>query len=140
MAYTAALNTAYNYYLSTYSKYTRKSSQFDTHKKSELRNIYNSIVKLNKEAPLSIFDSTKDTREFAIDLKENARSLKNTIASLGGLDSGSLLNKKIAYSSNEDFVSTEYIGSHKGDVKVPSYTIEVEALASPQVNMGTFSA
>lgn len=138
MAYTAALNTAYNYYLSTYSKYTRKSSPFDTHKKSELRNIYNSIVKLNKEAPLSIFDSTKDTREFVIDLKENARSLKNTIASLGGLDSGSLLDKKIAYSSNEDFVSAEYIGSHKGDVEVPSYTIEVEALASPQVNMGTF--
>lgn len=76
MAYTAALNTVYNYYLSTYSKYTKGSSQFDTHKKSELRNIYNSIVKLNKESPLSIFDSTKDTREFAIDLKESARSLK----------------------------------------------------------------
>lgn len=138
MAYTAALNTAYNYYLSTYSKYTKGSSQFDTHKKSELRNIYNSIVKLNKESPLSIFDSTKGTREFAIDLKENARSLKNTIASLGGLDNSSLLDKKIAYSSNEDFVTAEYIGNDKGDIDVPSFTVEVKALASPQVNMGAY--
>lgn len=140
MAYTATLNTAYNYYLSTYSKYTKGSSRFDTHKKSELRNIYNSIVKLNKESPLSIFDSTKDTREFAIDLKENARSLKNTIASLGGLDGDTLLDKKIAYSSNEDFVTAEYIGKQKGNMGVPSYTIEVEALASPQVNMGMYLA
>lgn len=140
MAYTATLNTAYNYYLSTYSKYTKGSSRFDTHKKSELRNIYNSIVRLNKESPLSIFDSTKDTREFAIDLKENARSLKNTIASLGGLDGDTLLDKKIAYSSNEDFVTAEYIGKQKGNMGVPSYTIEVEALASPQVNMGMYLA
>ena len=138
MAYTAALNTAYNYYLSTYSKYTKGSSQFDTHKKSELRNIYNSIVKLNKESPLSIFDSTKDTREFAIDLKESARSLKNTIASLGGLDNDSLLDKKIAFSSNEDFVTAEYIGQVNGSTEVPSFTIEVESLASPQVNVGAY--
>lgn len=138
MAYTAALNTVYNYYLSTYSKYTKGSSQFDTHKKSELRNIYNSIVKLNKESPLSIFDSTKDTREFAIDLKESARSLKNTIASLGGLDNDSLLDKKIAFSSNEDFVTAEYIGHINGSEEVPSFTIEVESLASPQVNVGAY--
>ena len=100
MAYSAALNTVYNYYLSTYSK-TKGSSQFDTHKKSELRNIYNTIVKLNRESPLSIFDTTKDTREFAVGIKENALALSNTIASLGGLDENTLLNKKIAYSSNE---------------------------------------
>ncbi len=135
MAYTAALNTVYNYYLSTYSK---GSSQFDTHKSSELRNIYNSIVKLNRESPLSIFDTTKDTREFAIDIKENARSLCNTIASLGGLDETTLLNKKIAYSSNEDFVSAEYIGTSDIDEEVPSFTIEVQSLATPQVNVGTY--
>lgn len=138
MAYTAALNTVYNYYLSTYIKPTKGSSQFDTHKSSELRNIYNSIVKLNKESPLSIFDTTKDTREFAIDIKENARSLCNTIASLGGLDENTLLNKKIASSSNEDFVSAEYIGTYEEGMDVPSFTIEVQSLAAPQVNVGTY--
>lgn len=137
MAYSAALNTVYNYYLSTYSK-TKGSSQYDTHKKSELRNIYNTIVKLNRESPLSIFDTTKDTREFAVGIKENALSLSNTIASLGGLDENTLLNKKIAYSSNENFVTAEYIGSHTDNEKVPSFTLEVQALASPQVNVGAY--
>ena len=49
MAYSARLDTVYNHYLTTY---TPKTSQYDTHKKSELRRIYNSIVKLNKESPL----------------------------------------------------------------------------------------
>ena len=137
MAYSVALNTVYNYYLSTYSK-TKGSSQYDTHKKSELRNIYNTIVKLNRESPLSIFDTTKDTREFAVGIKENALSLSNTIASLGGLDENTLLNKKIAYSSNENFVTAEYIGSHTDNEKVPSFTLEVQALASPQVNVGAY--
>lgn len=138
MAYAAALNTVYNYYLSTYVKPSKGSSQFDTHKSSELRSIYNSIVKLNRESPLSIFDTTKDTREFAIDIKENARSLCNTIASLGGMDETMLLNKKIAYSSNENFVSAEYIGTYQEGMEVPSFTIEVQSLASPQVNIGDY--
>lgn len=137
MAYSAALNTVYNYYLSTYSR-TSGSSQFDTHKKSELRNIYNTIVKLNRESPLSIFDTTKDTREFAVGIKEHALSLSNTIASLGGMDENTLLNKKIAYSSNENFVSAEYIGAYNEDARIPSFTLEVQSLAAPQVNIGTY--
>ena len=51
MAYnTIALNNVYNYYMTTYAP--RSSSRYDTHKKSELRNIYNTIVKINKESPL----------------------------------------------------------------------------------------
>ena len=137
MAYNTALNTVYNYYLSTYSK-TRGSSQFDTHKKSELRNIYNTIVKLNRESPLSIFDTTKDTKAFAVGIKENALELSNTIASLGGMDENTLLNKKIAYSSNENFVSAEYIGNCDDNTEIPSFTLEVQSLAAPQVNVGTY--
>lgn len=135
MAYSAALNTVYNHYLTTY---TRGSSPFDTHKSSELRNIYKSIVKLNRESPLSIFDTTKDTREFAVDIKENARALSNTIASLGGMNEDTLLNKKIAYSSNEDFVHAEYIGTYQEGLEVPSFSIEVQSLAAPQVNVGAY--
>lgn len=45
----AAIDTAYNYYLSTYRK--QSASRYDSHKKSELRNIYNTIVKINKDSP-----------------------------------------------------------------------------------------
>lgn len=136
MAYNAALNTVYNHYLTTYAP--KGTTQYDTHKKSELRSIYNSIVKLNKEAPLYILDTSKQSREFAVGLKENARQLRNTIASLGGLSEDEMFNKKAAYSSNENMVSANFIGEMPADGEVPSFTMEVTSLASNQVNLGEF--
>lgn len=46
----AKIDSAYSYYLNTYG--SSAVSRYDTHKKSELRNTYNRIVKLNKESPL----------------------------------------------------------------------------------------
>ena len=136
MAYNAAINTVYNHYLTTYAP--KSTSKYDTHKKSELRSIYNSMVKLNKESPLYILDTSRESREYVIGLKENARQLRNTIASLGGLDEEEMLNKKSAYSSNEDIVSATFIGEVPEGGNVPPFHIEVTSLASNQVNLGTF--
>lgn len=133
---TAALDTVYNYYLTTYAP-KKSTSQFDTHKKSELRSLYNSIIKQNRNVPLCILDTSKESQEFAVGVKENARQLHNTIAALGGLDEDELLNKKAAFSSNEDIASANFIGDISED-EVPSFDIEVKNLASPQVNMGNF--
>lgn len=136
MANMMALNNVYNHYLVTYSRGTM--SKYDTHKKSELRGIYNSIVKMNKEAPLYLLNIDRPSQAFAVDIKEGARELHHTIASLGGLEDDELLNKKVASSSNENIVSAQYIGSSEDTSAVPSYDIEVKALASPQVNHGVF--
>lgn len=132
----AALNTVYNHYLTSYAP--KGSSPYDTHKKSELRSIYNTIVKMNKEAPLYILDTSSQTQAFAVGIKEGARNLRNTIASLGGLDEGELLNKKAAYSSNEAIASAKYVGSAAEPDDAPSFDIEVHALATQQSNMGNF--
>lgn len=136
MANALALNTVYNHYLTTYAR--GSVSKYDTHKKSELRSIYNSIVKLNKESPLYILDTSQASREFVVGLKEEARQLHNTIASLGGLEEAELLNKKVAYSTNEDIVSAQFIGSYSDNAEIPSYQLEVRSLASPQINLGKF--
>lgn len=133
---TAALNTVYNHYLTSYAP--KSTTQFDTHKKSELRSIYNSIVKQNNEAPLCIVDTSKESQEFAINTKESARSLRNTIASLGGLDQAEMLNKKTAFSTNEGIATARFIGDSSNSDEVPSFDIEVKKLASPQVNTGNY--
>ena len=84
----------YNYYMTTYAP--KSSTPYDTHKKSELRNVYNSIVKMNKEAPIYILDTSRESCRFAVGMKENARELRNTIASLGDLNENDMLNKKAA--------------------------------------------
>ena len=136
MAYSAALNTVYNHYLTAYAP--KSTSRYDTHKRSELRSIYNSIVKLNKESPLYLPDTSKESQSFAVGLKENARQLRNTIASLGGLDKSDLLNKKTAYSTNANLVEASFIGDIPEDGTIPTYNIEVTALASGQTNIGSF--
>ncbi|MDE7224444.1 MAG: hypothetical protein K2O34_11790, partial [Acetatifactor sp.] len=67
-----------------------------------------------------------------------ARDLHNTIASLGGLDESELLSKKTAFSSEPDMVGISYIGRHTPGEETPTFTMEVQELASTQENLGKF--
>ena len=132
----SVLNAVYNNYLTAYTP--KALTRYDTHKKSELRSVYNSIVKLNKEAPWYLPTTNKDTQRYAVDIKENARELHNTIAQLGGLEEDGLFNKKSAYSSDENVVSASYIGPRTSDDQIPSLELEIRSLASSQENLGLF--
>ena len=132
----AVLTNVYNNYLTTYAP--KGLTRYDTHKKSELRNIYNSIVKQNKEAPWYLPTTSKETQRYAVDLKENARDLHNTIAQLGGLEEEGLFSKKSAFSSDNEVVTAAYIGSKATGDADPSFQIEVKSLATSQENMGLF--
>ncbi len=132
----AFLTSAYNNYLTTYTP--KSLTRYDTHKKSELRNVYNSIVKLNKESPWYLPTTSKTTQQYAVDLKENARELHNTIAQLGGLEENGLLSNKSAFSTNEEIATALYIGTPVSDGEAPQFNLTVKSLASAQVNMGLF--
>ena len=134
----AILNGVYNHYLTTYAP--KGTSRFDTHKKSELRSVYNSMVKLNKESPWYLPTDAVATQAYAIGLKENARALRNTIASLGGLEEEQLLAKKVATSSNEEILSATFIGQYSPDDVLPTIEMQVLELASPQENLGKYLA
>ena len=132
----AVLNTVYNNYLTAYSP--RQLTKYDTHKKSELRSVYNSIIKLNKDAPWYLPTTSKDTQYYAVDVKENARELHNSIAQLGGLEQDGMFRKKSAYSTNNDIAEVTYIGSEASSAASPEFDLEVRALATPQENLGYF--
>lgn len=138
MADNTTISTVYNHFLTTYAP-TGTNSKYDTHKKSELRGLYNSIVKMNKEAPLFLLDNSPSTQEFAVGLKENARSLKNVISSLSMDDSDSMLDQKAVASSDEDVVQASFIGGADLDPdSIPTLEISVEQLAGVQENRGKF--
>lgn len=131
----AVSNTIFNNYLTAYG--APKVSKYDTHKKSELRGTYNSIVKANKDAPWFLPINDQDTKFGAIGLKESARNLRSSLAEVGGLDEDASFNKKHASSTDPDVISVDYIGDDNSD-SVPSFDIEVKQLASPQENLGKF--
>ncbi|MCR2048713.1 flagellar filament capping protein FliD [Acetatifactor muris] len=132
----AVMNTVYNNYLTTYTP--KPLTRFDSHKKSELRNVYNSIVKLNKEEPWYLPTTSKDTQHYAIELKENARGLHNTIAQLGGLEKDGLFRKKSTYSTDEGVAVASYVGGDDVGQEIPDFQLEVHSLAAPQENLGLF--
>ncbi len=136
MAYQYALSNIYNHYLSTYAP--KSVTRYDAHKKSELRNVYNSIVKLNKDAPLSIIDTSEAAQKYVVNIKENARELRNTIASLSGSDETELLNRKTAYTSDSSVVDAKFIGDIAGQNEDESFEISVEQLAESQINTGYY--
>lgn len=132
----AVMNTVYNNYLTTYMP--KPLTKYDTHKKSELRSVYNSIVKLSKDEPWYLPTTSKDTQKYAVELKENARELRNTIAQLGGLEKEGIFSKKNAYSTDDSVASASYIGPKHPSENVPDFQLEVMSLASTQENLGLF--
>lgn len=134
----AKIDTAYSYYLSTYGN--SKVSRYDTHKKSELRNTYNRMVKWNKDSPLYKISSSGDVKKFAIDIKENARRIQNIVSSLSEGDDGLASNfqKKIAISSNENIATATYVGNDSEPGSIEHFSLIVKKLATPQINYGNF--
>ena len=130
------MNTVYNNYLTSYMP--KPLTKYDSHKKSELRNVYNTIVKLNKDAPWYLPTTSKDTQRYAVDLKENARGLHNTIAQLGWLEKDGLFRKKSAFSTDENIAVASYIGPEDTSADIPALELEVHSLASSQENLGVF--
>ena len=137
MADIAALNNVYNHFMTTYTPKSI-SSRYDTHKKSELRSVYNSIVQSSKDSPLFLFDNSQETKAYAIDLKENARDLKNTISSLSTADTNDMLSKKTVASSDDTKAVASFIGNIEDEDSVPNLDIEIKQLAKEQTNMGHF--
>ena len=140
----AVINNAsvYDYYLNTYAgdSGNNRSNRFDSHKKSELRDVYGRILKANRQSPLYKLNVDPESMtRFAIDLKENARRMQNVVSALSteGDDIESIFYKKVAVSSNPDAVGVEYVGD-KDSNENPAFDLGVERLATPQVNTGNF--
>jgi len=129
----------YNYYLNSYMPKT--ATRYDTHNKSELRSVYNSIVKLNKESPLYIIKMTDDLQNNVIDIKEHARALKNIITAVSeneDKNTSKMFNDKIPTSSNDNIIRVNYIGSKEDIDNAPAFNVEVNELAAPQINTGNY--
>ncbi|MBE5844754.1 MAG: hypothetical protein E7302_11410 [Butyrivibrio sp.] len=127
------INEAYNHFATTYV--AKENANVDKHKKSDLQNVYKSIAKIKKESPLHVLKQDDDTQAEAVGIKEHARALRSQLEALGS-ESEVVLNKKAAVSSDDDKVSVEYVGN--GEDKAPEFNIDIDHLATNQINAGHF--
>ncbi len=129
------VSSVYNYYLSQYGH--NINSKNDLHKKSELKNTYNRMLKINKFTPLYKVDVSEAAQKYAIDLKENARELSNIANELSSDNDDEIIYKKYVQSSNPDAVEINYVGDNTNP-PVNSFDMDVYQLAQSQVNTGNF--
>lgn len=135
------IGSVYDYYLTTYAG--KHSGKYDIHKKSELKNLYNNIVKISKSSPLYKIKVSEDVQKYAIDLKENARSLHESVDNL--LTDKDLESNKTFLSSDDSVLVVNTLMSPKNKNYTDTYTedkfdFEVLQLATPQVNTGNYLA
>lgn len=132
-----SLNGAYNHFIQDYV--SKDVAHADTHRKDELRDVYKSIAKINKNSPLYLLTDDDKSRNDAIEIKEKARALQGNIIGLNNQEDRSSLNHTSGFTTNEEKVSASYIGkTPEEDVDNTSFDISVSSLASAQVNMGRF--
>lgn len=134
----AKIDSAYAYYVSNYAH--KEVSRYDSHKKSDLRKVYNKIIKANKESPLYKISNLSEAKKYAIDIKESSKNIQNAVASLS--DSyGSFADsfqKKVAVSSDPDSVDVKYVGDGNEENNSDGFDISVDKIATPQINTGNF--
>lgn len=136
------MSVAYNQLNALYGISTGAGNRFGAHKKNDVRSTYSSIVKSNKESPLYKIKEGGNVRKFAIDIKEQACTIKNVVASLSENGEGieSAFKKRIASSSDPDIVTAEYVGGDDNTITTDNvgFQLEVQQLATPQINTGHF--
>lgn len=128
------INNVYSYYMSQYA--TRPVTRHDSHKRSELKNVYSKMVDVNRTSPLYKLNLSEDMQKMAIDIKESAIELKDYSAELSNAEMQREDSRKKAESANEDIVEARIVGEAAEEGE--SHEIVVKQLASKQKNVGHF--
>lgn len=128
------LNNVYNYYGS--QVIAPKSGRSASHKKDDLKTIYNNMVKQNQHSPLYKFTFSDATQAYAIGIKEAAMALESESRLLGGQED-TVFAQMTAVSDNENIVYAILNDSEAKDLP-EKLSIQVDTLARGQTNVGTY--
>lgn len=130
------ISSVYSYYLSQYGN--KSNSKYDSHTRTQLKNTYSKVVKINSQTPVYKLDLSTAAQKYAIDLKEHARTLENITEDLSDGADGTMTFKKSAVSSNASAVNASYITDFGAASDDESFDINVKQLACSQLNTGNY--
>ena len=130
------ISSVYSYYLSQYGN--KSNSKYDSHTRTQLKNTYSKVVKINSQTPVYKLDLSTAAQKYAIDLKEHARALENITEDLSDGADGTMTCKKSAVSSNASAVNASYITDFGAASDDESFDINVKQLACSQLNTGNY--
>lgn len=123
----------YNYFLPSYSP--KPLTKYDTHESSELRSVVNDIAKITQLSPVYLVRLSEAKQKYALNIKDAAISLNNTLTMLAEDTKDSVFVQKKALCSQTNQLSAKIVtDDHSTLPEAP--VIKVNRLATPQVNVG----
>ncbi|MBO5352423.1 MAG: hypothetical protein J6A77_03905 [Lachnospiraceae bacterium] len=115
-----------------------RPNRFDTHKKSELQNVYRDIMRLTSEQPLYKVTFDESAQEYTLGIKNAAMSLSSMVKELNTDDGSSVFKNQILVSDQPETVDVSHLeGSAIPDKELP-LEVTVSTLSSPQENHGNY--
>ncbi len=126
------VTSTYNYFIEDYKP--QRPVRYTSHNTSELRKVYNSIVRISKQSPLYLLDISLDRQTYALNVKDAAISLHTLLENFANDNTSSIFNEKKAVSSNEDAVSAMINSSHEPTLPT-EFNVRVMNLATTQKNV-----
>ncbi|MCM1159251.1 MAG: hypothetical protein NC300_08880 [Bacteroidales bacterium] len=129
------LNNVYNYY-STQIVSHKSNARFNSHKKDDLKTVYQNMVKQNISSPFYKFTFSGQTQAYTIGIKEAAMALEAESQSLSSRNTGAL-EEMMAVSDNESVVFAN-LNDYPSENLPEELSIQVKSLATGQVNVGSY--
>lgn len=123
----------YNYLATTFYNRPATKNNNTSHDKKELKNVYNSIVKMNRESPLYMFNLSDDNQEFAVNVKESAYNLSSLLDEF--TSDSDIFDKTVFSSSDSDSVAIS-VDNKSNASSLSDFFIKVDGLATKQANEG----
>lgn len=123
----------YNYFVGNYAQ--KPATKYDTHKSSELRSVMKNIVKMTQSSPVYLVRLSQAKQEYALNIKDAAISLSNTLSMLSEDSADSVFSQKKAVSSDEAQIGTRIVSDDYSRLPEEAL-IRVNHLATTQVNAG----
>lgn len=134
--YNVLYDNIYNYYHYPYAQ--KASSRFDSHNKSDLKNIYNSIVNISKEESVFMPERSSEIEKYSISMKEFAMQFGRDIASMGGKNGDELFEQSMIYSSDPESADVSYLPGAQVGSSEQSLELKINSLAKTQINHGDY--
>lgn len=129
------LNNVYNYY-SAQIIAPKNNGRASSHKKDDLKTVYNNMIKQNKDSPFYKFTFSDATQAYAIGIKEAAMALESESKSLAG-QNDNVFEHMTAISDNENIVYANLNDSLAENLP-ERLSIQINSLAKGQTNIGTY--
>lgn len=129
------IQAVYNHLAQEYINRQPEASLKKVHKRSELRTIYNTIIRISRTTPLYKVNLIPANQGFALGLKEASMNLASCIDELMNSRETSVFHTQKAVSGNENSASVQIAANHPEQFP-EAFRLTVDALAGTQINKG----